>query len=138
MGRDLFANTNAYLLAMTLLVSFLHMIFEFLAFKNDVQFWNACDPSMLGKYISVQSILIGIFMQIILLAYLWDESANVLVLITSIGQILVDAWKVQRAMEMRVVWIFGKIPFIWWFSRVVKDKADDYDTVAMKYLAVLM
>lgn len=55
--RDLFANTSATLLICTMVVSFLHMIFEFLAFKSDVQFWKAQSPEMLNKYVSVGELL---------------------------------------------------------------------------------
>ena len=92
--RDLFANTNIYLLGATMVVSFLHIIFEFLAFKNDVAFFSATDSDKLNTYISIQSIIVGVFCQVILCAYLWDESANLLVLGTSVCAILVDCWKV--------------------------------------------
>ena len=38
--KEAFLETNIYLLAITFAVSILHTIFEFLAFKNDIQFWN--------------------------------------------------------------------------------------------------
>jgi len=136
--RDLFANTNPYLLVVTLIVSVLHMIFEFLAFKNDVQFWQGCDPAMLNKYMSVQSIVVGIFMQIVLLMYLWDESANILVLITSIVGILIDVWKVQRAMKLRWVLLAGVIPVLILESKVKLEKKDDFDAIAMKWLTLIL
>merc|ERR1712032_407547 len=108
--RDLFANTNPYLLAGTLIVSVLHIIFEFLAFKNDVQFWGACDPATLSKYVSVKSILVGIVMQVLLLLYLWDESANLLVLLSSVISIIIDVWKVQRAMTLKWICVMHAIP----------------------------
>ena len=43
--RDLFANTHPYLLTATMVVSFLHIIFEFLAFKNDVAFFQGAKQS---------------------------------------------------------------------------------------------
>merc|ERR1719436_31930 len=98
--RDLFANTHPYLLTATLVVSVLHMVFEFLAFKNDVEFFQGCNVETLNKYVSVQSIVVGIFTQIVLLLYLWDESANVLVLGTSLIGIVIDMWKVTRAMKV--------------------------------------
>jgi len=136
--RDLFANTNPYLLVVTLIVSVLHMIFEFLAFKNDVQFWQGCDPAMLNKYMSVQSIVVGIVMQIVLLMYLWDESANFLVLITSIVGILIDVWKVQRAMKLKFVRLGGVIPVLMLESKVKLEKKDDFDAVAMKWLSLIL
>ena len=37
MIREVLMDTNPWLLAVTGIVSFLHMIFDFLAFKNDIQ-----------------------------------------------------------------------------------------------------
>ncbi len=34
-------DTNPYLLGLTFVVSLLHTVFEFLAFKNDIQFWRS-------------------------------------------------------------------------------------------------
>jgi hypothetical protein len=136
--RDLFANTNPYLLIVTLVVSVLHMIFEFLAFKNDVEFFQGCDAATLNKYVSVQSILVGVFMQILLLMYLWDESANFLVLATSLVSIFIDMWKVQRAMKLRWVKVLGFLPLPTLVTKVQKEKTDDFDTIAMKWLTVLL
>lgn len=49
-----------------MIVSFLHIIFEFLAFKNDVAFFSSTSTEELNTYISIQSIVVGIFCQIIL------------------------------------------------------------------------
>jgi len=136
--RDLFANTNPYLLTVTLVVSVLHMVFEFLAFKNDVQFWQGCDPATLNKYLSVQSILVGVVMQTLLLMYLWDESANFLVLASSLVGIVIDIWKVQRAMEFKWVKVGGFLPVPVLTSKVHLEKTDDFDTIAMKWLAVIL
>ena len=38
--KEAFLETNVYLLALTFIVSIVHSVFEFLAFKNDIQFWN--------------------------------------------------------------------------------------------------
>jgi hypothetical protein len=35
-----FLETNIYLLVLTFVISIVHSVFEFLAFKNDIQFWN--------------------------------------------------------------------------------------------------
>ena len=47
--------------------------------------------------------------------YLWDEQANLLVMATSLCAILVDCWKVQRAMSLQFYLAFGFVP---WFSLV--------------------
>ena len=47
-----FLETNIYLLVLTFVISIVHSVFEFLAFKNDIQFWNnryAYFTTMKGK-----------------------------------------------------------------------------------------
>jgi len=134
--RDLFANTSPWLLTGTLVVSLLHMVFEVLAFKNDVEFFQGCDAATLNKYVSVQSIAVGIVMQVLLLMYLWDESANLLVLITSVACIVIDMWKVQRAMKLQWSRLFGFLPYPTLVSKVHKDKKDDFDSIAMRWLGL--
>jgi len=136
--RDLFANTSPKLLIATFVVSFLHLIFEVLAFKNDVSFWQSCSPDTLNKYMSVQSIVVGIVMQSLLLIYLWDEGSNIIVLITSLAAILIDVWKVQRAMKIAWVKVFGFLPLPTLASKVKKEKADDFDGQAMRWLALAL
>lgn len=135
--RDLFANTSPMLLVTTMVVSILHMVFEFLAFKNDVIFWQSCSPDMLNKFVSVKSILVGIVMQLLLLLYLWDESANIIVLATNIISILIDVWKVQRAMKLVWIKVCG-VPLPALASKVVREKADDFDSQAMKWLGIAL
>jgi hypothetical protein len=38
--KRMFLETNAWLLGLTMIVSLLHSVFDFLAFKNDIAFWN--------------------------------------------------------------------------------------------------
>eukprot|EP00401_Gymnodinium_catenatum_P006400 CAMPEP_0117520048 /NCGR_PEP_ID=MMETSP0784-20121206/32970_1 /TAXON_ID=39447 /ORGANISM="" /LENGTH=541 /DNA_ID=CAMNT_0005316035 /DNA_START=9 /DNA_END=1634 /DNA_ORIENTATION=- len=135
--RDLFANTNSYLLLTTLIVSVLHMIFEFLAFKSDVLFFRSCNSDMLNKYVSIRSIAVGIIFQIVLLLYLWDESANIIVLVTSLVSIFIDLWKVQRA--MRVTWK-RKLGFIFVPCLEAKtlDKQENFDSIAMYWLSIFL
>jgi len=38
--KRILTDTNPYLLGITAVVSVLHMLFDFLAFKNDIQFWR--------------------------------------------------------------------------------------------------
>jgi len=134
--RDLFANTSPWLLVTTLVVSVLHCIFEFLAFKNDVEFFQGVDPDTLNKYVSVKSIVVGIVFQLVLLLYLWDESANVLVLATSVVSIAVDVWKVQRAMRVEWIKLLGVLPLPRLVSKTTREKKDDFDTQAMKWLSL--
>lgn len=38
--KETFLETNPVLLGLTVIISITHSIFEFLAFKNDIQFWK--------------------------------------------------------------------------------------------------
>ena len=57
--RRLIADTKTWLLAVTMLASVLHLLFEFLAFKSDVDFWKN-NKSMKGlsfrSYVLAQNI----------------------------------------------------------------------------------
>jgi hypothetical protein len=102
--RDLFANTHPYLLTATIVVSFLHIIFEFLAFKNDVSFFANTDTDKLNTYISIQSIVLGIFCQFVLMLYLYDEQANLLVrrtADTALAAFNAVAWRAGMLMHRR-------------------------------------
>uniref|UniRef100_A0A4W5NVK5 CLPTM1 regulator of GABA type A receptor forward trafficking n=1 Tax=Hucho hucho TaxID=62062 RepID=A0A4W5NVK5_9TELE len=68
--------TNPYLLGVTIVVSIVHSIFEFLAFKNDIQFWNS-RKSMEG--LSVRSIVFGVFQSLVVLLYILDNETNFVV-----------------------------------------------------------
>ena len=126
-----------YLLTATMVVSLLHLIFEFLAFKNDVAFFNNTDTEKLNQYISIQSIIVGIFCQIILMLYLWDESANLLVLGTSLCAILVDCWKVQRAVKPEFFLACGVFPMVRFVAKGgSKASMSKYDTLATKYISI--
>ena len=74
--RRLIADTNVTLLCFTLLMSTLHLLFEFLAFKSDVDFWKdktLADGTKSKKRLaglSVRSLFIDLTCQIIILLYL--------------------------------------------------------------------
>lgn len=56
--KEMLLETNPYLLAVTICVSILHSVFELLAFKNDIQFWNNRN-SLEG--LSVRSVFFSVF-----------------------------------------------------------------------------
>lgn len=61
-------------------VSLLHSVFDFMAFKNDVAFWKE-NRSMEG--LSARSIMINAVCQLIILLYLFDNETSTVVLISS-------------------------------------------------------
>ena len=52
--KEAFLETNIYLLVLTFVISIVHSVFEFLAFKNDIQFWkNKYEQKLLYQDVNV-------------------------------------------------------------------------------------
>ncbi|XP_028121632.1 CLPTM1-like membrane protein cnrB isoform X1 [Camellia sinensis] len=60
--KRVFLEGNPDLLVITMIVSVFHSIFDFLAFKNDIQFWNK-NKSMDG--LSAKSVIVSFSCQLI-------------------------------------------------------------------------
>jgi hypothetical protein len=132
--KRIFLEGNPYLLAVTMAVSMLHTVFDFLAFKNDIGFWRE-NKSMEG--LSARSIVLNAFMQLIIFLYLLDNETSMVVLFSSGVGCAIEFWKVTKAMDVSVK---NSFPFL-----VVKDKASyaqnstrEHDKQAMKYLSYVL
>ncbi|KAI3644515.1 hypothetical protein MP228_010679 [Amoeboaphelidium protococcarum] len=88
--------TNIYLLVITFVVSILHSVFDFLAFKNDVQFWRE-RKNVEG--LSVRTIMLNVLMQSIVFLYLLDNETSYLIIASSGVSLLIEMWKVGRAVK---------------------------------------
>ncbi|KAL5458886.1 hypothetical protein PMIN06_003098 [Paraphaeosphaeria minitans] len=140
MFKEILIDSNSYLLAVTAIVSVFHMIFEMLAFKNDVQHWRKKKDNV-GT--SVRTILANVFMQSIIFLYLIDNNENTSWMIL-FGQgmgIAIEAWKITKSVNVRV----RPTPEGSWlpYSIVFEDKhvlsetekkTEEYDEIAFKYL----
>ncbi|NWT07411.1 CLPT1 protein, partial [Mionectes macconnelli] len=91
--------TNPYLLALTIIVSIVHSVFEFLAFKNDIQFWNS-RQSLEG--LSVRSVFFGVFQSLVVLLYILDNETNFVVQVSVFIGLLIDLWKITKVMDVRL------------------------------------
>ncbi|KAF0030406.1 hypothetical protein F2P81_017137 [Scophthalmus maximus] len=91
--------TNPYLLGITIVVSIVHSIFEFLAFKNDIQFWNS-RQSLEG--LSVRSIIFGVFQSLVVLLYILDNETNFVVQVSVFIGLLIDLWKITKVMDVKM------------------------------------
>jgi hypothetical protein len=88
--RGMFVHTNPVLLYTTVAVSAVHLLFDMLAFKNDISFWNSVD-SMEG--LSSRTLILNQAMEAVILLYLFEEDASWLVKVTSVSVSLgVSAW----------------------------------------------
>jgi hypothetical protein len=140
MFKEILIDSNSYLLALTAVASILHMIFEMLAFKNDVQHWRKKKDNV-GT--SVRTIAANVFMQLIIFLYLIDNNENTSYMIL-FGQgmgIAIEAWKITKAVNVRVRQTppGSLLPYTVAFEdkHVLSDtekKTEEYDQIAFKYL----
>ncbi|XP_046847536.1 cleft lip and palate transmembrane protein 1 homolog [Xenia sp. Carnegie-2017] len=134
------AETNPYLLGLTVVVSLVHSVFEFLAFKNDIQFWRS-RKSLEG--LSVRSVFFNVFQSLVVLLYVWDNEANTIVIISCFIGLLIEIWKINKVVDIKVDRsnpIYGFIPRINISDKqsYTESSTRQYDTMAFKYLSWLL
>ncbi|KAH7117641.1 cleft lip and palate transmembrane protein 1-domain-containing protein [Dendryphion nanum] len=140
MFKEILIDSNSYLLAITAVVSVFHMIFEMLAFKNDVAHWRKKKDNV-GT--SVRTILANVLMQSIIFLYLLDNNENTSWMIM-FGQgmgIAIEAWKVTKMVNVRLrpTGPGAIIPYTIVFEdkhvlSETEKKTQEYDEIAFKYL----
>ncbi|KAK7080919.1 Cleft lip and palate associated transmembrane protein 1 [Halocaridina rubra] len=130
--KGIFSDTNLYFLCVTFIVATLHMLFDFLAFKNDISFWQG-RKTMAG--ISTSSVAWRAVSQIIIFLYLMDENTSYLVLIPAgIGGII-EVWKVTKAFH---------VSFEGWHPRFsasrtsAESETEKLDYEGIKYLSYIL
>ncbi|KAJ5734673.1 Cleft lip and palate transmembrane 1 [Penicillium manginii] len=128
MVKEILLDTNIWLLGTTGFVTILHMIFETLAFKNDISHWRK-KKDVVGT--SVRTILANVFMQAVIFLYLMDNSDNTswMILASQGFGILLEAWKVTKTVDVRL-----RPP-----TRLseTEQKTKDYDEIAFRYLYIV-
>ena len=98
--RRLISETNVVLLGITGLASILHLLFEFLTFKSDVDFWNN-NTDLTG--LSVRTLFGDLVCQLIILAYLLEQESSLLMTVPACVGICIAIWKCQRAAGFKLI-----------------------------------
>ncbi|KAG7033474.1 Cleft lip and palate transmembrane protein 1 [Cucurbita argyrosperma subsp. argyrosperma] len=131
-----FLEGNPYLLAVTMVVSLLHSVFDMLAFKNDIQFWNK-NKSMEG--LSAKSVIVSFISQLIVFLYLLDNDTSWMILASSGIGCCIEFWKIGKAMHIEID-RSGRIPMLRFRDResYAGNKTKEYDDLAMKYLSYVL
>ncbi|XP_059801278.1 lipid scramblase CLPTM1L [Hypanus sabinus] len=133
--KGIFVDTNLYFLALTFFVAAFHLLFDFLAFKNDITFWRR-KKNMVGM--STKAVLWRCFSTIVVFLFLFDEQTSLLVLIPAGIGAVIEAWKVKKAFKMTVKWHGLKPVFQFGTFDESEKKTEEYDTQAMKYLSYIL
>ena len=136
MTKKMLAETNFYLLILTLFVTLAHTVCEFMAFKNEIHFWKNRDSL---KGISVRTLFINFSMAFIIFLYLLDreDETSLMIKLPAGIAILIEGWKITKATKVSSKSTF---PFI---SIEDKDSYNEndtakYDKVAITYLSYVM
>ncbi|XP_076306429.1 putative lipid scramblase CLPTM1 [Tachypleus tridentatus] len=138
--KETFLETSPYLLGITIVVSLFHSVFEFLAFKNDIQFWKN-RKSLEG--LSVRSIFFNVFQSVVVLLYVFDNDTNTLVKISVFIGLIIEIWKIHKVVNVQLnrdQKIFGILPKITFSDKgsYVESSTKDYDILAFKYLSWIL
>ncbi|KAF9534114.1 cleft lip and palate associated transmembrane protein [Crepidotus variabilis] len=139
--KRMLLETNPWFLGLTALVSLLHVVFEMLAFKSDVSHWRE-KKEMTG--VSVRTIVTNVFVQTVILLYLIDnnDSTSWMILMGSGMGVLVEAWKITKAVDISVV--PAPAGSLLPYKIDVKDKhvlsedekkTQEYDALAFRYVS---
>ncbi|ODN05589.1 Cleft lip and palate transmembrane protein 1 [Orchesella cincta] len=135
--KEAFLETNHYLLGLTFVVSILHSIFEFLAFKNDIQFWNN-RKSLEG--LSVRSVFFNVFQSLIVLLYVMDNETNFVIKVSVFVGLLIEIWKINKVTDVKLDrqnLVMGILPRITLTDKgsYVESSTKQYDMLAFRYLS---
>ncbi|KAK3735199.1 hypothetical protein QZH41_017946 [Actinostola sp. cb2023] len=134
--RGLFTEVNMYLLGLTFTISIFHILFDFLAFKNDINFWRKTD-SMVG--LSSRTLVWRCVSSIVIVLYLVDEKGSLLVTIPAGIGTIIEAWKMSKAFKLSIKFENSYKPSIQFGERSSKEKETDcFDDEALYYLKYLM
>ena len=133
---SIFTDTDFYLLFLSFFVALLHLLFEFLAFKNDISFWRN-RKTTIG--ISKKTLVWRVFSHLIIFFYLMEEETSLLILVPSGISLIIETWKMSKAFKLNVSFNGGLMP-TFNFSESTKEEkeSNEYDSIAMKKLSYLL
>jgi hypothetical protein len=97
--KSMILDNDAWLVWLTLGISLLHVVFDMLAFKNDISFWRNRKGF---DGVSLRTLCLSCVFQLVIILYLADNDTVWLVIATSSLGLLIDVWKITRAITVTV------------------------------------
>jgi len=141
--KETILDTSFWLLGTTAIVSVLHMIFQILAFKSDVNHWRN-KKDRVGT--SLRTIVANVVMEAIVFLYLLDNNENTswMILMSQGTGILIEAWKITKTVDVRIREspAGSVIPYRITFEDKhklsdVEKQTNEYDEIAFRYLYII-
>ena len=129
--KGIFFDTSLYLLLLTIVVTSFHLLFDFLAFKSDIQFWKNCH-SMAG--LSYRSLVWRSVSQTIITIYLYDQGTSLLVLGPALVATVIEFWKLNKVSTIDI----RRLSFKPKSTATQSDEekiTNEHDALFMKYLS---
>jgi len=94
----MFIETDPILFMVTMVVGFLHSIFEVLAVKNEIAFWKNVKSH---KGLSLKTLNYTLFISIVIFLYLLDNDTNSMILVTQFIEIIINIWKILKTNKIQ-------------------------------------
>ncbi|KER27200.1 hypothetical protein T265_13841, partial [Opisthorchis viverrini] len=130
--RQLFLDTNFYFLVTTMFVSVCHILFDFLAFKNDISFWRKAKNT---TGLSMRTVVWRFVSSFIIFLHLCEERSSLLVIVPMGISTCIELWKLARLTKFSFSFKHG-------FHRGQRSKAeretDELDAQFMFWLQILL
>ncbi|PNF24787.1 Cleft lip and palate transmembrane protein 1-like protein [Cryptotermes secundus] len=138
--KGIFAETNLYLLCVTVSVAALHLLFDFLAFKNDVSFWRR-RRNLVG--LSSRTVVWRAFSHAVVFLYLMDEETSLLVLVPTGIATVIEFWKAQKVIRVKVLLpnqecCYPRLKFVSKGLTAAEQQTQQFDAESMKYLSYVL
>lgn len=103
--KQLFTGVTPEVLALTMFVSILHLLFDTLSFKSEIGYWREI-KNVDG--VSVSSLIGSLASQLIITLFLSEQNASIIVLIPSYFALLVGIWKLVKTIGIKKKREFGE------------------------------
>lgn len=128
--KRMLLETNPWLLGLTMVVSTLHMVFDMLAFRNDIAFWK---DNKSTEGLSVRSIFVSAVTQLIVFLYLMDNETSWMILFSAGVGVAIEFWKITKAGTLEAKRTF---PFFSFTDKAGYQETETakYDREAMRYV----
>jgi len=150
--KRMLLETDPWLIGLMVVVSTLHMIFDFLAFHSDIDFWR---KSTNRQGLSFSSIVFNAASSLVIFLYLLDNDTTWMVILSSGIEVLIGFWKITKSSDR--IKLKSSFPFVSIEDlneeqqkalKEIETKPDSelsidqltdkYDRVASRYLSYLL